>query len=60
METKPYQLTEVKGGWAAVGKDFAVFAPSRDEAIVKYQVAVSKHEEILKRKIATRVELTPV
>jgi hypothetical protein len=51
-------LTPIKNGWAAVGHGWAVFAPSRDEALNRYEQAERKHDEIRERE-ATPAE-TPI
>lgn len=49
METERLTLTPIKGGWAAVARDWAVFGKTRDEAISLFNTAEAHHEEILKR-----------
>lgn len=43
------RITEIKGGWAAVGRGWAVFALTETEARERYRAALRKHEEISKR-----------
>lgn len=46
MEPK---LVAIKGGWTAVGSDWAVFGECKAEAIKKFREAEAKHEEIVSR-----------
>jgi hypothetical protein len=46
-------LTPIKNGWAAVGHGWAVFAPSRAEALDRYQEAERKHQELREREAVT-------
>lgn len=39
-------LTQIKNGWAAIGDGWAVHAPTKDEALRKYESAERRHEEI--------------
>jgi hypothetical protein len=40
------RLERVKGGWAAIGDGWAVFAPTEDEAKERFAEAERKHQEI--------------
>lgn len=42
-------VTKIKNGWAAVGHGWAVFGPSRDEALERYAEAERKHQELRER-----------
>ncbi len=44
-ESKP-RLVRIKGGWAALGKDWAVFGASEEEAIQHFRDAAHLHAEI--------------
>jgi len=46
MEPK---LIGIKGGWAAVSKDWAVFGETKDDAINKFRNAEVRHAEIASR-----------
>lgn len=39
-------LIRIKNGWAARGEGWAVHAPTREEAIRKYEEAERRHKEI--------------
>lgn len=43
------QIVSIKNGWAAVGKDWAVFGQTREQAVDEFRRAEIKHQEILKR-----------
>lgn len=43
------RLEQVKGGWAALGEGWAVFAPTQDEAAERFAEAERKHREIDER-----------
>ena len=43
------ELVGIKGGWAAVGLDWAVFGETKDDALRKYHDAEAQHTEISKR-----------
>lgn len=45
-------LIEVKGGWHAIGRDWAVFGATKEEAIRKYREAEARHEEMQQRQVA--------
>ncbi len=45
------KLVEIKNGWAVVDSFWAVFGRTKDEAISKYEIEKSKHEEISKRSL---------
>ena len=42
LESKP-KVVGIKGGWAAVGSDWAVFAESKQEALAKWRDALARH-----------------
>ena len=42
-------LEEIKNGWAAHGDGWAVHAPTRDEAILRFAEAERRHERIAKQ-----------
>jgi hypothetical protein len=42
-------LTEIKNGWAALGKGWAVHGRTKEEALQKYYEAEAKHHEIDQR-----------
>ena len=46
------RLEQVKGGWAAIGDGWAVFAPTEDEATKRFTEAEHKHREIDERSTA--------
>lgn len=50
------KLTEVRGGWAAVGQGWAVFASTRDDAVREYVEAEQRHREIAARPTQDRKE----
>jgi hypothetical protein len=52
MKTSSLKLVEIKGGWAAVGSDWAVFGKTREDASDKFREAEVLHTEILKRPLA--------
>ena len=43
------RLVPIKGGWAALGPDWAVFGESKDEAIEKFNKSLKKHQELAQR-----------
>ena len=43
------RVQPIRGGWAAVGAGWAVFASSPDEAVEKYERAERIHREIMAR-----------
>ena len=45
------RMEPVKGGWAARGDGWAVHAPTRDEALQRFQEAKKRHEMIEQRPI---------
>jgi hypothetical protein len=47
------QLTEIKGGWAAVGRGWAVFGGTREEALERYRQAEAKRVEIMRREVTS-------
>jgi hypothetical protein len=54
MSTRPPvqetpRLYEVKGGWHAAGKGWAVFGETREEALSEFWRTVKKHREIMSR-----------
>lgn len=54
------RLEQVKGGWAAIGDGWAVFAPTEDEATERFTEAERKHREIDERSSApTESETQP-
>ena len=48
LETKP-KVVGIKGGWAAVGSDWAVFAESKQEALARWNDALTRHEAMQAR-----------
>jgi hypothetical protein len=46
------RLVQVKGGWAAIGDGWAVFAPTKEEAAQRFAEAERKHREIDERSSA--------
>lgn len=52
------KLIAIKGGWAAVGKDWAVFAQTQDEALYRFQRGTECHEEIMSRDERTKTSTT--
>lgn len=40
------QLAKIKGGWAAVGRGWAVFGVTRDDALQRFAAAEATHEEL--------------
>ena len=42
-------LRPIKGGWAALGPDWAVFGESKEEAVRRYGEAERLHKEIQSR-----------
>ena len=52
-EAEP-QLYEVKGGWHAAGRGWAVFGETREQAIERFHEAVAKHMEIDARPMPQR------
>jgi hypothetical protein len=54
MEAVLLALITIKGGWAAIADDWAVFGKTEDEAVTQFNLAKSKHEEILKRPIFSK------
>jgi hypothetical protein len=51
------QLTEIKGGWAAVGRGWAVFGETREEALQRYREAELKHEELRHRDATSSIPI---
>lgn len=43
------QLIGIKGGWAAVAADWAVFGETKEEAVNNFRRADAQHQEILSR-----------
>jgi hypothetical protein len=43
------ELQEIKGGWAAVGHGWAVFGPTREDALERFRDAEAKHQELDRR-----------
>jgi hypothetical protein len=48
------KIEPIKGGWAARGAGWAVHAPTRDEALIRFQEAKRRHELIEKRPVPPR------
>lgn len=42
LENEP-AIVGIKGGWAAVGSDWAVFAESKQEALARWRDALARH-----------------
>jgi hypothetical protein len=53
------RLEPVKGGWAALGDGWAVFAPTEDEAAQRFAEAERKHQEIDARNLSPDLEVQP-
>jgi hypothetical protein len=47
------KVVSIRAGWAAVGKGWAVFAPSRGGAVAAFEAAAQKHREIVERPVST-------
>ena len=47
------QLTEIKGGWAAIGRGWAVFGGTREEALERFRQAEMKRAEIMAREVTS-------
>jgi|GEM_PF-2982071 len=45
------RLVPIKGGWAAVARDWAVFGKTQDEAVRRFAEAEERHAEILARPV---------
>jgi hypothetical protein len=48
-------VVSVRAGWAAVGDGWAVFAPSRKDAMAAFEAAILKHEELAARPMSNVV-----
>ncbi len=53
---KEPKLVEIKHGWAAIGDDWAVHAPTKEEALQRYVEAHQRHAEIEARPLPPRDE----
>lgn len=42
-------LRQIKDGWAALGRGWAVFGATREEALRRYREAEARHDEINRR-----------
>jgi hypothetical protein len=60
MQNEEFTLVPIKGGWAAVAHDWAVFGKTEDEAIAQFNVAKTRHEEILNRAAFEKNVLAPM
>lgn len=53
------RLVGIKGGWAAVGKYWAVFGETKEDALRNFYNAEARHTEIALRDVKSQTEASP-